>query len=531
MNTESLDDFFSDYWLKKFRWTKQHSSISIPFGIEDFEELLMKERVNYPQVKILGESGLIDPHFYTKTNERYFSSELDLEKLKKLSFSKKTIIINRLQNLHEGIRTLQNMLESVFGCEVNINAYYSQGPVEGLKAHFDYHHVFAIQLAGEKKWSLGPIVVDTPHNEFRTFPVKSPDFTDFITLREGEMLYMPPGLWHTVYTNNVSLHLTVGIHPPDWHTKIRQMINEALVKHPILRAALPFEIHNDRCEYRNNIAKEAGLLFDLIKQEVLKDEKGKQINKKEEKRFQLTRPVMLNKHECITRFSGLDSALNALWSQLEYPLALYLRGSVLEKPKFEPPWDIDIIAVCDHEIESQCYHNIRSYYEKTFPELPVLDITCLSLKELLNKEKSLLLHVLLHEQAFLIAGNDVRKLIPKPKYDEHIAIKLSSIYLDQFDKSLNKYMTNKRLEEKVERAYLKSLCKQVLRMITPLVMIKEGIFLRDLHVCQKYLKSWFYELDNYTQTIYGFINNEPTDYQLVMSACLKLKERLIHETK
>ncbi|MCZ8497381.1 JmjC domain-containing protein [Priestia megaterium] len=527
LNTESLDEFFSKYWLKEFRKIYQNPNIKIPFSVADMDELLMKERVIYPQVKILGENGLIDPYFYTKTSSSSFQPNLDLNKLRSLNFSKKTIIINNLQKVHDGIRCFQRHLSDAFGCEVNINAYYTKGPVQGLKPHYDLHHVFAVQLEGEKNWSLGPIVVDTPHDEFHPYDFTEPEFTNFVSLKQGEFLYMPPGLWHTVYTESLSLHLTVGIHPPDWLSKIRQNINSTMCKHSILRAQLPFQVHGDRCEYKKDIEKDMGQLFDLIKQETLAEQKENSVQKVRDAQLKSKMlPSFTFEHECTSLFPDLNSALNDIWHQLDNPIALYVRGSMVASKKLQP-WDFDIIAICEREMDMKSQYYIQNHFAKTYPLLPVLDLTCISSSQLESSKDYTLLKILLHEQGVLVNGNDIRNSLNKPKYNIETAKYIARTYSKQFDRILEAYLFNKKsFSNKEKTFYLKSLCKLCLRMVAPIVMAREGVFIRDIELCQQYIENLLKKQNTQTKLVIEFIKDSVVESELLIATCLMLKVKL-----
>lgn len=527
LNTEFLDEFFSDYWLKEFKKIQQHSTIKIPFSVADMEELLMKERVIYPQVKILGENGLIDPYFYTKTSSSSFQPNLDLNKIRNLDFSKKTIIINNLQKVHDGIRFFQRQLSNAFGCEVNINAYYTRGPVQGLKPHYDLHHVFAVQLEGEKYWSLGPIVVDTPHAEFHPSGFREPEFTDFVSLKQGEFLYMPPGLWHTVYTESLSLHLTIGIHPPDWLSKIRQNIDRTMRKHSILRAQLPFQVHGDRCEYKKNIKKDIVQLFDLIKQETLSEQTEKSVQKVKDDQLKSKKlPSFTFEHECTSLFPDMNLALNDVWNQLDNPIALYVRGSMVAGKKLQP-WDFDIIAICECDMDTKSQDYIQNHYAKTYPLLPALDLTCISLSQLESSKDYTLLQILLHEQGILVNGTDIRNSLNKPKYNIETAKYIARIYSKQFDRVLEAYLSDKKsFRNKEKTFYLKSLCKLSLRMIAPLVMAREGIFIRDIELCHQYIENLLKKQTNQAKLVFEFINDNSVESELLIATCLTLKVKL-----
>ena len=128
-----------------------------------------------------------------------------------------------------------------------------------------------MQLEGSKQWSFGKKINQTPRHDFRPFW----DDSDYqalstINLNPGEILYLPPGLWHqtkTVELNN-SLHLALGVTMPDWYDMLKVYMTYIMKKHYIFREHIPFIIEDDVLNFKDDLDLDILSLLDLMKQEI-----------------------------------------------------------------------------------------------------------------------------------------------------------------------------------------------------------------------------------------------------------------------
>jgi hypothetical protein len=103
-------------------------------------------------------------------------------------------------------------------CPARFNMYLSSPGQQGRQVHFDTHDVFIIQVEGEKKWTVYDRTDENSIYARKFHDAPDPNLTtskEFI-LAKGDVLYLPRGFWHDVMpTNQVSLHLTLGIFVPN----------------------------------------------------------------------------------------------------------------------------------------------------------------------------------------------------------------------------------------------------------------------------------------------------------------------------
>jgi ribosomal protein L16 Arg81 hydroxylase len=137
-----------------------------------------------------------------------------------------------LESVHRYIEPLGRLLSA---CKLHlgdpgypvINCYYSPAG-KGFGLHYDYVHVFILQIEGEKEWHVSKTpALDHPHENLlardrerfnATHPwaqIAPPSDEGLAThvLRPGDVLYMPPGTWHRASAFGGSLGLTMSFRP------------------------------------------------------------------------------------------------------------------------------------------------------------------------------------------------------------------------------------------------------------------------------------------------------------------------------
>lgn len=136
---------------------------------------------------------------------------------------------------------------------------YLTPPHSGGPMHFDPQHVFFCQVSGEKHWkvSTAPAMTRPPVNveaaslddhtlnllaEFGwslTLPSDA-TFVD-ILLKQGDVLYLPPGIWHESRTDEThSLHYTLTFYTISTWGVLFASLRAVMMKHPEWRRDLRF---------------------------------------------------------------------------------------------------------------------------------------------------------------------------------------------------------------------------------------------------------------------------------------------------
>jgi ribosomal protein L16 Arg81 hydroxylase len=127
----------------------------------------------------------------------------------------------------------------------------------GLGMHFDQHHVFIIQVEGCKRWQFStrpaddaPIsAVSGARDEFISayeadnpwVQVRLPKDTELqeVTLSPGDVLYMPPGIWHNGMTDDYSLSITTYVELLNPAQILLERLGEAMIQQADWRRHVP----------------------------------------------------------------------------------------------------------------------------------------------------------------------------------------------------------------------------------------------------------------------------------------------------
>lgn len=136
------------------------------------------------------------------------------------------------------VAQLHAAFRRTFGCPVTTGLYLNGPDAPGFPVHHDAHHVFAVQLVGEKTWWLGPPTVAWPHRRY-THPSVGPEPDQSLVVAQGHTLYLPPGVRHRAQcTGTLSVHLTLGVHAPHTVDVLEAAMADLGAHDPALREAL-----------------------------------------------------------------------------------------------------------------------------------------------------------------------------------------------------------------------------------------------------------------------------------------------------
>ena len=165
-----------------------------------------------------------------------------------------SVIAGDVQELTPELRALSHRLARDFAGLVGANVYCSFGGVQAFDTHFDLHHVFAVQLEGEKTWRLYENRADAPVS----FPIDDAESRRWfaetrgrlmteITMRPGDVLYLPRGWYHDAMTaEGASLHVTFSVAPLYGRILFR-LLESAAMQDPAFRQWLaPGDVAGDR---------------------------------------------------------------------------------------------------------------------------------------------------------------------------------------------------------------------------------------------------------------------------------------------
>ncbi|WP_379057904.1 JmjC domain-containing protein [Pectobacterium brasiliense] len=241
-----MSNFFSyldaHHFFEK-HWNKSYYKFTTDFQKPNTKKILndvLTSNIQYPDFRIIQRGGSINPYLYTKSDNNSLSNQISNDKFKVLDLTGKTIKISSLNQYAKEVKFLANDVSNYFsGINISINGYFSEGKSQGGSSHYDFHHIFAFQISGKKKWNIGNIVENNPHRDFGHRLIENTDYVGTVTTSPGDVLYLPPGIWHDVSTEDSSVHFAIGIQTPRIFNLLHQAIKHISKNSSLFRKDLP----------------------------------------------------------------------------------------------------------------------------------------------------------------------------------------------------------------------------------------------------------------------------------------------------
>ena len=538
--------FFGEHWKRKELLLSPASTDRVPFKFEDFEAIIASEAVCYPQLKCFDQNSALDPARYTHSTNSSFQSQINISSLRALAHKGITIKVSRVTDFHLELRRFVENLSRDFACPIHTNAYFCCGPAAGIPGHYDPHHVFAIQIFGNKSWHIGPLVVEEPNSDYHPAPNQVPLKTTTLTAERNSLLYLPPGLWHSTLNEEVSLHITVSIHPPTWIQKLHQILTEASEEHSFLRSHLPFALVNERCEYREDVSTELEAIFEFLRKSKTKGHRPQRVINPRHSLAALPRWSSRSTSENPSPSypdatnTEIETLLDSVWRICSCPCSLYLRGS-FSRPaevRAHDPWDIDICLVVESgeqflqdigtsaDMGQSADRFVVSRISKMYNGRQELDIKCVTKEDILHSDEKLLERVLLMNDGVLIYGEDLCSKMQMPQFHE-LGEKLKDILPQKIQMGVARVEAaqddaiDRPIESTMEK---KILAKAVLRLGTIRALQTDELFVRDPVLCGQYLANAFPNLTSEIELMLACVSGKYVSSQDLIVAARQIEK-------
>ncbi len=267
----SIEDFEANYWEKQALHIQRNNLdfFSSLFSIEDLDKVLEYNRPQGTNLKVVKSNQPMNPSVYENQD-----GSLNLNQLYTAYADGYSILVNGIQRFWSPIRSLTENIRQEISHNASANLYLTPENEKAFSPHYDSHDVFAIQISGEKHWILyDDTYYKTPLlNSYQpTFQREQLTGAREITMRAGDILYMPRGVPHEAYTTDKSsMHITIGIQSIQWIDFITKLLLNLSQKHIELRKSLPIGFLN--LDNEGLLTADAELDFINILQQVFKKE-------------------------------------------------------------------------------------------------------------------------------------------------------------------------------------------------------------------------------------------------------------------
>jgi Cupin superfamily protein len=232
--------FFKDYYEKKplLIEGKDPARFSSLLSIEAIDRYLATNSPSHPDVFLVDAARQLKPDDYAFPE----SDRIDLPRAYQLFNAGATISLGQMHERLPSLATLCRSVEHTFSSHFQTNIYLSPRNAQGFKTHYDSHDVFVLQVSGSKHWTLYDTLIELPlrgQGFDADKHIPGPP-TRELTIHAGDVFYCPRGLFHSARaTDEVSLHITLGLIGKTWADALVEAISEACLASPAFRAHLP----------------------------------------------------------------------------------------------------------------------------------------------------------------------------------------------------------------------------------------------------------------------------------------------------
>jgi hypothetical protein len=181
-----------------------------------------------------------------------------------------TVILDVMESLSPGVRELAFALQSALGGTAVCNVYCSFESHAGFPSHYDTTEVFALHIAGVKRWRVYEGRAEQPMDRGgHSYSYQSAEHHEQaksallseVEMHPGDVLYLPRGQYHdALATSGASLHLSFGITRATG-LDFMGVLGESLPDDPLFRTELPhFDDREATAAYLDRLAERLAYL-------------------------------------------------------------------------------------------------------------------------------------------------------------------------------------------------------------------------------------------------------------------------------
>jgi ribosomal protein L16 Arg81 hydroxylase len=189
-------------------------------SVRQLDDIVSLETVSPAYLRVAKDGRGVPSRAYTRTvagRGAALTEAVVPEQVYELFRSGGTVAWNSLGHFLPSARHLMDVFTDVFGCPCEIVAFLTPAGKDGYAPHHDPVDVYVVQIEGTKDWRIWdpPEVRRGDSVSYAPEDLGPPAME--ITLRPGDVLYLPYNTPHAAATTaEVSLHLSVTVEPRRW---------------------------------------------------------------------------------------------------------------------------------------------------------------------------------------------------------------------------------------------------------------------------------------------------------------------------
>jgi lysine-specific demethylase/histidyl-hydroxylase NO66 len=246
-----VEEFSDRYWSREPLYSpasQRRGDFADLFSEAAADELVSRRGLRTPFARMVKQGSELNSVSYTRAGGvgATIADQVADDKVLAQLADGASLVLQGLHRTWPPLIEFGSDLAAQLGHPVQINAYVTPSQNQGFSAHYDTHDVFVLQISGRKRWLIHrPVLIDPlpeqtwqQHREAVMARAAEAPLLE-VTLEPGDALYLPRGYLHSATAlGELSIHLTVGVHPINRYSLIRQLLASAAAE-PELRRSLP----------------------------------------------------------------------------------------------------------------------------------------------------------------------------------------------------------------------------------------------------------------------------------------------------
>jgi|SRR5579872_668020 len=208
------------------------------FSLAEMERVLYGCELEEDDLRIFKDGVPARAETYLRSSSRTDKSDrsipltkcVDADRVSALFAHGCTVVLDKVQTYSNSVLAMCRGLETFLRHRVNANVYMTPPQNQGFAVHYDTHDTVILQIEGAKHWRVYGSAVELPLFAQKYDKKKHPsgEVQIEVDLHAGDLLYLPRGVMHEAKsTGELSLHVTIGLHPVLWTDVLDEAVKEA----------------------------------------------------------------------------------------------------------------------------------------------------------------------------------------------------------------------------------------------------------------------------------------------------------------